>query len=204
MLTEITAGWRTVFNMHEERIDVKSVSWHSLGCAKKKKWEWDDLEWEEESIYGKGGRWWNSMGQDMEFGTKRVWLVAWEWLCEKPCWTIVKYKWKMREKPDYREPKKMELRMWVGSRTPVWVLRWAWGLWLAAGYRMGWNQGMWWGLELGRPAGQLLQESTPQRGGVLVLGETNKNVKSSPKNAFRGQNETFVMENAVQRREKMI
>lgn len=63
MLTEITAGWKTVFNMHEKRIDVKSVSWHSLGCAKKKKWEWDDLEWEEESIYGKGGRWWNSWGK---------------------------------------------------------------------------------------------------------------------------------------------
>lgn len=109
---------------------------------------------------------------------------------EKTCWAVVKYKWKMKQ---------MELRLWVGSRTPVWVLRWAWGLCLAAGYRMGWNRGRWWGREIGRQAGKLLQESAPQRGGS---GDTNRNVKSSIKSAFRGQNDTFVMENAVQRREK--
>lgn len=36
------------------------------------------------------------------------------------------------------------------------------------------------------------------------MGDTNRNVKSSPKRAFRGQNDTFVMENAVQRREKKM
>lgn len=35
-----------------------------------------------------------------------------------------------------------------------------------------------------------------------VSGDTNRNVKSSIKSVFRGQNDTFVMENAVQRREK--
>ena len=76
---------------------------------------------------------------------------------------------------------------------------------LAAGYRVGtgWlGPGKGRGLKRGRTTGQLLQEFTAQKGGVLGLGDVNGDVKSSPKSTFKGQRDTFEMENAVQRREK--
>ena len=37
---------------------------------------------------------------------------------ERTCYKVVKYKWKVRERPGYGGLEKMKLRLWVRSKTP--------------------------------------------------------------------------------------
>lgn len=53
-------------------------------------------------------------------------------------------------------------------------------------------------LEVGRPAGQLLQDYSPQEGRVRGLGDAIENVKSNPKSISIGQSDIFEIGNALE------